>query len=601
MSGLSVLYVAFLATAGVAADTLPVPDADARQAALQLARDVYEKDYQQATTKTKKLALARKLLAEAGQTEEPAEQFVLLEEAKRLATEAGNVPMTVETIDRMAAAFQIDVLKIKASTLWSMARATRDNTQRKAIAERSLTLIEEAVIEDRFEMAEKISNLAVGTARKTRNGQLVRKIVDDKKQLPQLHQEFAAAKEAMEVLEGRPADPAANLAVGRYRCLVKGDWRRGLPMLALGDDPELKELARRELEGPKSSLDQIALAGGWWALAEQAEGFHRRNLRRQAVRWYREALPRLEGIERKIVEKKLKQIDVVATPATATPPGAAIPEDAQQYRGHYYKVFRARLTWHLAGQECEKMGGHLVRIESAGEQEFVNGLIGPGQYAFWIDGSDETREGDWRFGNGQRITYSNWDSENPSNHYGGEHALEIRQKYGGRWNDNASGRRHPFICEWDGRRRPPARLGRTRRPPPPPKGARRFGEHHYMLFDMRLTWHLARRQCEALGGHLARIETAEEQQFVASLISVGRRKKYWLDGSDEVVEGRWVFGNGKELTYTNWDTNEPNNQSGLQHCLQIYRGRNREGRNWHGLWDDDNAGSRKGFVCEWDY
>jgi len=590
----------YAANCSAAARELSSVPAAARQAALQAVREIYEKDYARATTQAGKLAFARKLLAEADQTGEPADRFALLDEARRMAAEAGNIPAAMQAVDRMAASYRIDGLKIKASTLWSMARDTRADTQRKAIAERSLTLIEEAVGEDRFEMAEEIATFAVKTARKTRDGELVRKIVAGKKELPQLQEEFAAVKAALEVLEERPVDPAANLAVGRYRCLVKGDWQRGLPMLALGNDPKLNELARKELEGVAASADQVALADGWWNLAEQAEGIRQQHLRRQAVRWYQKALPRLAGLERKIVEKKLKQIDATPTAAAVTPPDAEIPADARQYRGHYYKVFRMRLTWHLAGQECEKMGGYLLRIESAGEQAFVNGLVGPGQYAFWIDGSDEMKEGDWRFSDGQRITYSNWDSLNPSNHNGGEHALEIQQKQGGRWNDNSSGRRQPFVCEWDGRRKPPARPSRTRRPPPPPKGARCFGEHHYMFFDARLPWHLARRQCEAWGGHLARIETEEEQQFVAGLISVGRRTHYWLDGSDEAVEGRWVFSNGKELTYTNWDTGEPNNNSGVGHCLQIHRGRSQKGRNWHGLWDDDGAGSRRGFVCEWD-
>ena len=45
------------------------------------------------------------------------------------------------------------------------------------------------------------------------------------------------------VLEKQPGDPTANLAAGRYYCFVKGDWEMGIPMLALGSETALKELA----------------------------------------------------------------------------------------------------------------------------------------------------------------------------------------------------------------------------------------------------------------------------------------------------------------------------------------------------------------------
>ena len=39
------------------------------------------------------------------------------------------------------------------------------------------------------------------------------------------------AKESLATLEKEPADPKANLAVGRYLCFFKGNWDQGLPKL----------------------------------------------------------------------------------------------------------------------------------------------------------------------------------------------------------------------------------------------------------------------------------------------------------------------------------------------------------------------------------
>ena len=42
-------------------------------------------------------------------------------------------------------------------------------------------------------------------------------------------------------------DPAANREMGRYFCLVKGNWERGLPMLVVGNDKDYLDLAKRDL------------------------------------------------------------------------------------------------------------------------------------------------------------------------------------------------------------------------------------------------------------------------------------------------------------------------------------------------------------------
>ena len=50
-------------------------------------------------------------------------------------------------------------------------------------------------------------------------------------------------------LEITPDDPHCNLHVGMYHCFLRGDWERGLPSLALGDDKQLQEVAEQELRG----------------------------------------------------------------------------------------------------------------------------------------------------------------------------------------------------------------------------------------------------------------------------------------------------------------------------------------------------------------
>ncbi|MDP2764851.1 MAG: hypothetical protein Q8O54_08445, partial [Brevundimonas sp.] len=66
------------------------------------------------------------------------------------------------------------------------------------------------------------------------------------------------------------------------------DDRKGLPLLALGADAALKELAAKELKNPESVEEQLAVADAWWDAAEKAAGQERDAMRFHAGSWYQE-------------------------------------------------------------------------------------------------------------------------------------------------------------------------------------------------------------------------------------------------------------------------------------------------------------------------
>ena len=104
-------------------------------------------------------------------------------------------------------------------------------------------------------------------------------------------------RKALSVLEGKPTDPAANLAAGRHLCFIKGNWDRGVPMLALGSDAALKAVGIKDLRGADSADEQAAIGDAWWDLAETKQGQERDTLRLRAGFWYRQAFghPRETG------------------------------------------------------------------------------------------------------------------------------------------------------------------------------------------------------------------------------------------------------------------------------------------------------------------
>ena len=136
-------------------------------------------------------------------------------------------------------------------------------------------------------------------------------------------------KAAWALMQDDPAEPASNLTAGRYLCFVKGDWLKGVPMLALGSDAALKNVSLMELRGAKSAEQQAVIGDAWRDVAETKQGSERDPLRLRAGFWYRQAEPNLPaGLERLKVTQRLGEISRPASTArlVAAPPTANKPE-----------------------------------------------------------------------------------------------------------------------------------------------------------------------------------------------------------------------------------------------------------------------------------
>jgi hypothetical protein len=142
---------------------------------------------------------------------------------------------------------------------------------------------------------------------------------------------------------------------------------------------------------------------------------------------------------------------------------------------------------------------------------------------------------------------------------------------------------------------PPA-TGPTTAPatrPARPADAVQFNGHWYKLFEADLSWHDKKKRCEAMGGYLACIETAEEQKFIAKL---AKGRYLSLGATDEKKEGTWVWVNGAPWKYTCWMDGQPNNYGGDENYLATYDA---------GEWVDvAGEGSDfwmpTGYICEWE-
>ena len=133
---------------------------------------------------------------------------------------------------------------------------------------------------------------------------------------------------------------------------------------------------------------------------------------------------------------------------------------AEEYGDSLYLFINEECYWEEAVQRCEELGGHLVTITSAGEEEFCYQLWKPSDtYGCWLGASDAETEGTWKWITGEEWDYTNWGSsydygDEPTDYAdnGGEDYLNYWNHdfyNGGTWNDFPDWQTATFICEWD--------------------------------------------------------------------------------------------------------------------------------------------------------
>lgn len=108
----------------------------------------------------------------------------------------------------------------------------------------------------------------------------------------------------------------------------------------------------------------------------------------------------------------------------------------------------------------------------------------------------------------------------------------------------------------------------------------------YIVSNAGAAWQAARDQCLAQHGTLVKVETAEEDAFLDTLLAVNM----WLGASDTVTENVFVWTDGTAMPFGNWGPNQPDRFPGPD-CIEK---RATVGRQWF----DQPCDNERAFVCE---
>ncbi len=126
--------------------------------------------------------------------------------------------------------------------------------------------------------------------------------------------------------------------------------------------------------------------------------------------------------------------------------------------------------------------------------------------------------------------------------------------------------------------------------------------HWYQRIELPMTWTDAEAACRALGGHLATVDSAEENRWVHGWFA--QTYVCWL-GAQRGDDGQWQWITGEPFTWTNWAGGEPSDTSGEEKYLNFGSSRLtffRKDDTWN---DHRNTGDNSGWwltypLCEWE-
>ena len=280
------------------------------------------------------------------------------------------------------------------------------------------------------------------------------------------------------------------------------------------------------------------------------------------------------------------------------------------------------ISWTDANEMANLLGGHLVTLTSAEENDFVFHLIdhemfwypgfnlrGPWTGGYQLPGAAEPTGG-WGWITGEPFTFEKWETGQPNNMGRNEDRIHFGNKRERvqTWNDVAFDfdQVKSYVVEFPEPKRAPVKWS-----------VREGGNSHSYLAIVApegVSWTEAKRIANAAGGYLATITSAKEDDFVSTIVD---DDKYWAENAKDMSAGPWIGGHKpldsagpaggwrwvteEPMTYMNWGQGKRDNspkansdENGL-HLIRI-----KSGGNSATIWNDlpANSAGVHGYIIE---
>ncbi len=297
----------------------PMPDAAQQREAEKLIKDLFKDQYAKKAPADRKI-LGRLLLKQAGDNVADVPAFwVLCREAQDAAAQACDLPTLIAAVELAGHYMDVDVLALKVAGLTTAGKTAKSPEECGAVVEASDKLLEELAAADDYDSAEKLATASVALAKRAGSVPLTVRSSLKLRDLTEAKQLYTGMRGVLETLGKTPDQPAANFEMGQYLCYVKGSWDLGLRFLVKGSDPAIQSLAEKELAQPSESVERVALADGWFDLAEKEKSALRKaRMQEHAKGLYESAVADAPALLKMKIEKRLASLGGSAPASSAS-------------------------------------------------------------------------------------------------------------------------------------------------------------------------------------------------------------------------------------------------------------------------------------------
>jgi hypothetical protein len=304
-------------SAQTSAEKHPIPSA-ARQAEI---KKLLEETYglKKAVGQAKKEEAAATLMAavESGELSQD-ETYVVLITVLNLTKDAGKFESYMDAVDLIEKTYE-SPHGATEKYLSEFLHDCKNNESLKAAIADGLTVARTAASENRF--SEATSLLAATESANRRlpgNAAAKQLITDSRKWIASRDAMWKSFQKATATLGKTPDDPEANWTAGKWHAVVENNWVVALPLLAKSSNAQWKALSDLEMKTSSDNAAQIAVADGWWDLAQNDNSDAKASLLKHAGEWYARALPGTTALQKLRIEKRLSEVGEIPLAAKVT-------------------------------------------------------------------------------------------------------------------------------------------------------------------------------------------------------------------------------------------------------------------------------------------
>ncbi|HET6249935.1 MAG TPA: hypothetical protein VFE47_19755 [Tepidisphaeraceae bacterium] len=259
--------------------------------------------------------LSESLIKEAAKNSAvPVDYFVLLKGALNSAEEGSNLRLSFAAIDELTRSYKLDALAAKADAVEKVWSAATPATASVANVQSAFDIMDELLADDDFATAAKVASALQHGIGAIRDTELKSAVANRVRDFDVANVEREKISPSLEKLKTAPADAAANFAVGSFWCFTRGQWEKGLPYLARGNDPAIKSLATSEMLKSGDAEAAAKVADGWWDAASKMTALGKMKTQIHAAALYRGVIANIPGLRRLAIEKRIAE-----TPSTDSP------------------------------------------------------------------------------------------------------------------------------------------------------------------------------------------------------------------------------------------------------------------------------------------